>query len=109
MVPITSCGVPLVMSISLTVPALATRGGDGGAAASVAADSQRVGAVGQLVAVIVLAVPVEAVVAGGGRAGAGIDGLAAGIGDGERGAGGGGAQIVVPVGLRRWSARPCRR
>src|SRR6185503_9983361 len=59
---------------------------------------QLVGAVGELVAVYVLAIPGEAVIAGRGLAGGGEDGVALGVGDGELGGGRGGVQAVGPGG-----------
>src|SRR6185437_7201794 len=74
------------------------RTGDLGAGAVGGHHAQLVGAVGELVAVYVLAVPGEAVIAGRGLAVGGEDRLAFGIGDGELGGGRGGIQIVGPGG-----------
>src|SRR6185503_20023639 len=59
---------------------------------------QLVGAVGELVAVQVLAVPGEAVIARCRFASGGEDGVALGVGDGELGGGRSGVQIVAPGG-----------
>ncbi len=76
MLPIISCGTDPVRSTWLTVPVEATADWIAEPSAAVARDGQLVGAVGQLVAGIVLAVPGELMRALTRFAGADIDHLA---------------------------------